>query len=693
MELIALSQAIVTQVIVEGSTIVTSQSNGHIYIFKSINEKPIIIENERGVWALAASKKGMASGDIAGKLRVWDLETGVCIATLEGHTAAIRAIHLLDDSTLITTSKDNTLRHWDLSMRSCIRVFAGHEKGVHCSVVHGEFLVSGSHDNTARVWDINDGKCLLVLEGHRGPVYAVAFDGKSLATGSTDSTIRIWDPVSGACKAVLESHGKLVGLLVLRGELLVSGGADGVVCVWNVKELTLIHMFSAHDGVVASLAVDNSIIVSGGVDGAKIWDLADMALLKHFNVGGSIDALALCGKKACMKGLRGFNKTPASSNNTVRQLTPPETKRVILSTVQLIPDITFTPHFFPGKTMALRIGTTLRGSKYSFRLVEKLGDKTVFSSVFKAEVLPGIQALLPKNRWAVVKSADLENETQMDSLVKEYKYYRKPSIESSTNFRKLCDVIHVPTGWTAQKPFCLAFEWMDTTLAEVPLEEHMKDPGLVANIVKVCLEAFVELEKEHLVYSDLKPANVLLSNVDGLFEVKLGDLGLAGPEGGNARWVQPEAFRAFRKILQRLDPNILGNADNIDKTLNPSMAWCLAKIILLFDPSCSSIPPPSDADKTLQAYLKLAQNLTKTQAGEDSDELLLQIPPFEVWADLAADAGIPKVVLDMIRLLAIPNPRNRPSALQALQSPEYKALQEAAAAYHNQVALLRSDIR
>ncbi|KUJ07410.1 kinase-like protein [Mollisia scopiformis] len=242
---------------------------------------------------------------------------------------------------------------------------------------------------------------------------------------------------------------------------------------------------------------------------------------------------------------------------------------------------------------------------------------------------------------------------------------------------------------------------MDTTLAEVPFEEHMKDPVLVANIVKVCLEAFVELEKEHLVYSDLKPANVLISSVDGLSKVKIGDLGLAGPEGGNPRWVQPEAFRApkvwtgvrcFHKadvwsiaamILQRFDPNILGNADNIDKTLIHPMAWCLAKIILLFDPSCSSIPPPSDVDKTLQAYFELAQNLTTTQAEEDSDELLLQIPSFEVWADLAMDAGIPKVVLDVIRLLAVPNPTNRPSALQALQSPEYKALQKAAAAYGN----------
>lgn len=110
------------------------------------------------------------------------------------------------------------------------------------------------------------------------------------------------------------------------------------------------------------------------------------------------------------------------------------------------------------------------------------------------------------------------------------------------------------------------------------------------------------------------------------------------------------------------------------------MAWCLAKIILLFDPSCSLIPPPSDVDKILQTNFRLVQNLAITQA-EDSDELLLQIPPFEVWADLAMDAGIPKVVIDVICLLAVPDPTMRPSALQALQSPEYVALQKAAAAY------------
>ena len=144
---------------------------------------------------------------------------------------------------------------------------------------------------------------------------------------------------------------------------------------------------------------------------------------------------------------------------------------------------------------------------------------------------------------AVVKSADVENTAQIDSLLREYKYYKKPFIESSPNFRKLYDVINDPTGWTIHKPFCLAFEWMAMTLAEVSFEEHVDRPVLVAKIVKVCLEALVELEKQRLVYTgtsltqrglcchllsrtDLKPANVLISRIGGQFKVKIGDLGL-----------------------------------------------------------------------------------------------------------------------------------------------------------------------
>lgn len=62
----------------------------------------------------------------------------------------------------------------------------------------------------------------------------------------------------------------------------------------------------------------------------------------------------------------------------------------------------------------------------------------------------------------------------------------------------------------------------------------------------------------------------------------------------------------------------------------------------------------------------------------DPGELILQTPPFELWAGLALDQGVPREVLDMIRLLAVPDPEKRPSALQALASREFRALQPAA---------------
>lgn len=59
----------------------------------------------------------------------------------------------------------------------------------------GKTLVSGSKDNTIRLWDIQSQKETATLTGHSDSVLSVAFspDGKTLASGSVDNTIRLWD--------------------------------------------------------------------------------------------------------------------------------------------------------------------------------------------------------------------------------------------------------------------------------------------------------------------------------------------------------------------------------------------------------------------------------------------------------------------------------------------------------------------
>ena len=47
-------------------------------------------------------------------------------------------------------------------------------------------VVSGSRDATLRMWDINTGECLHVLMGHVAAVRCVQYDGRLVVSGAYD---------------------------------------------------------------------------------------------------------------------------------------------------------------------------------------------------------------------------------------------------------------------------------------------------------------------------------------------------------------------------------------------------------------------------------------------------------------------------------------------------------------------------
>lgn len=108
------------------------------------------------------------------------------------------------------------------------------------------------------------------------------------------------------------------------------------------------------------------------------------------------------------------------------------------------------------------------------------------------------------------------------------------------------------------------------------------------------------------------------------------------------------------------------------------MTWCLAKIMRLFDRDAMLAPPPDDAPQDLHKCFQWARQLVTAPRQDDPEELILQTPSYELWAEIALEQGVPKEVLDMIRLLAVHDPEKRPSALQALASREFRALKSAA---------------
>ncbi len=76
-------------------------------------------------------------------------------------------------------------------------ILKGHSNDVRSVAFNadGTSIVSGSRDNTVRVWDAITGTLIRTIEGHTNDVFAVAFsiDGTRIVSGSRDNTVRLDD--------------------------------------------------------------------------------------------------------------------------------------------------------------------------------------------------------------------------------------------------------------------------------------------------------------------------------------------------------------------------------------------------------------------------------------------------------------------------------------------------------------------
>jgi GTPase SAR1 family protein len=116
---------------------------------------------------------------------------------LRGHTDSVIGVAVTPDGqTVISGSRDKTLKVWDLATGHCRATFEGHTSGVTGVAVtpDGKSVVSGSEDNKLKVWDLATGHCRATLEGHTHITVRVAItpDGKTVTSGSWDNTVRVW---------------------------------------------------------------------------------------------------------------------------------------------------------------------------------------------------------------------------------------------------------------------------------------------------------------------------------------------------------------------------------------------------------------------------------------------------------------------------------------------------------------------
>ncbi|EHA54899.1 Mitochondrial fission protein [Pyricularia oryzae] len=249
----------------------------------------------------------LVSAAMDDSVKVWDLNAGRCIGSLEGHTASVRALQV-EDNILATGSRDATVRLWDLSK-------AHYDP-------HGSHYNGGDDDDDAMAFENPDDQpvdppagsmadCpLFTLSSHMDEVTALHFKGDTLVSGSSDKTIRQWDLVKGRCVQTLDvmwaaaqasvslgtgdgawrqtarsqaEDADFVGAVQVFDAALACGTADGMVRLWDLRSGQVHRNLVGHTGPVTALQFDNMHLVTGSHDRSiRIWDLRTGSIFDAF---------------------------------------------------------------------------------------------------------------------------------------------------------------------------------------------------------------------------------------------------------------------------------------------------------------------------------------------------------------------------------------------------------------------------
>lgn len=215
--------------------------------------------------------------------RLWDLDTGAELVTLEGRGAPISALTTFaDGSRALTGAWDGSIRLWDLERGAELHCFYGHHAAV--SVVaaapDGSHAVSIADDGTLRVWDVESHRELnrMDIPHSRSQVLFADQQGWKAVFGGLDGRVRVWNLHTGREQQCLEGHAGPVTTLYATPGSLLSASTDGTLRVWDLtsgQESSRLTRAPGHEGNTYCLFPDGRHAVSTGTDcNLRLWDLS-----------------------------------------------------------------------------------------------------------------------------------------------------------------------------------------------------------------------------------------------------------------------------------------------------------------------------------------------------------------------------------------------------------------------------------
>lgn len=162
--------------------------------------------------------------------------------------------------------------------------FTGHSHFISDLALNKEnsHLISSSWDKTLRLWDVKNGKCTAQFIGANSEVTSVTItsDSRKIFSAGLSSDMTLWN-IKGKCMDISKekNHTDWISKIryspSLKNEYLASVGWDGKLKIW-INSFQCKTSLTAHDSPINALAISTNgmFIATGGRDQlVKIWKM------------------------------------------------------------------------------------------------------------------------------------------------------------------------------------------------------------------------------------------------------------------------------------------------------------------------------------------------------------------------------------------------------------------------------------
>lgn len=238
-------------------------------------EKAILQEPATGgIQTLSLSPDGriLAASGVDEQLRLWDLQTGRRLLTLDAKTGSGKPIFTPDGQTILRQASNGEIRSWSVVTGKGGDAFTS--EPMTAVSPDGKVVAAAGSSGQLRLLRGADGKELATLEQPSRGISAVALspDGKTVAVGTPDpSTITVWTGSPKQRHILLEKgSGTVVALrFSADGQRLMSDHGDSLR-FWDLAKKTQTAEVKAQRGF--AFAPDNRTFAGTSLQGLTLWD-------------------------------------------------------------------------------------------------------------------------------------------------------------------------------------------------------------------------------------------------------------------------------------------------------------------------------------------------------------------------------------------------------------------------------------